>query len=60
MSSVAAAGRYPSLGHQGADLDWSLSNENGRSHISVQDYAVAMINELETPAHVRERFTVGC
>ena len=36
-----------------------LADENGRSHISVQDYAVAMINELETPAHVRQRFTVG-
>ena len=39
--------------------DQLLADENGRSHISVQDYAVAMINELETPAHVRQRFTVG-
>jgi uncharacterized protein len=27
--------------------------------ISVQDYAVAMIDELERPAHPRERFTIG-
>jgi uncharacterized protein len=31
----------------------------GKSEISVQDYAVAMIDELERPAHVRRRFTVG-
>jgi len=32
---------------------------NGQSHISVQDYAMAMVNELETPAHHKERFTIG-
>lgn len=36
-----------------------LSDASGRSHISVQDYAVAMIDELERPRHVRQRFTVG-
>jgi len=30
-----------------------------RSHISIEDYAVAMIDELERPAHARQRFTVG-
>jgi uncharacterized protein len=34
-------------------------NEAGESKISVQDYAVAMIDELEKPAHHRERFTIG-
>ena len=29
------------------------------SHISVQDYAVAMVDELEKPAHHKERFTIG-
>lgn len=29
------------------------------SHISVQDYAVAMVDELEKPAHHKERFTLG-
>ena len=29
------------------------------SHISVQDYAVAMVDELEKPAHHMERFTIG-
>jgi putative NADH-flavin reductase len=36
-----------------------LYDESGRSHISLEDYAVAMIDELERPAHHRERFTVG-
>jgi uncharacterized protein len=31
----------------------------GDSKISVQDYAVAMIDEVEKPAHHRERFTIG-
>jgi putative NADH-flavin reductase len=36
-----------------------LVDANGESKISVQDYAVAMIDELERPAHIRQRFTVG-
>jgi uncharacterized protein len=36
-----------------------IKDEKGESKISVQDYAVAMINELENPAHHRERFTIG-
>src|SRR5512133_2002070 len=36
-----------------------IVNEAGESKISVQDYAVAMIDELEEPAHHRERFTIG-
>lgn len=31
----------------------------GQSRISLEDYAVAMIDELEQPAHSRRRFTVG-
>ena len=29
------------------------------SRISVQDYAVAMLDELESPKHSLRRFTVG-
>jgi uncharacterized protein len=36
-----------------------LLDANGQSRISVQDYAVAMIDELENPAHIRQRFTIG-
>jgi len=32
---------------------------DGNSRISVQDYAVALINELEQPQHEGERFTLG-
>lgn len=36
-----------------------IVDENGTSHISVEDYAVAMIDELENPKHHYERFTIG-
>ena len=39
--------------------DDMIVNEKGESKISVQDYAIAMIDELEKPAHHRERFTIG-
>jgi len=39
--------------------DHVLFDPNGRSHISREDYAVAMIDELEVPKHHRQRFTVG-
>jgi putative NADH-flavin reductase len=39
--------------------DQLLVDSNGQSRISVQDYAVAMIDELEHPKHIRQRFTVG-
>ena len=39
--------------------DQLLVGEDSQSRISTQDYAVAMIDELETPRHTRQRFTVG-
>ena len=39
--------------------DHLLANEQGESRISLEDYAVAMVDEMERPAHHRERFTVG-
>jgi putative NADH-flavin reductase len=36
-----------------------LVSAQGRSWISFADYAIAMIDEVETPAHSRQRFTVG-
>ena len=38
--------------------DRLLVSDQG-SRISFEDYAVALVNELENPAHVRQRFTVG-
>lgn len=34
-------------------------DENDRSVISVEDMAVAIVDELENPKHIRQRFTVG-
>ncbi|QCI68043.1 NAD(P)-dependent oxidoreductase [Phreatobacter stygius] len=36
-----------------------LADAGGKSWISYEDYAVALVDELETPAHQRQRFTVG-
>src|SRR5437899_2579639 len=39
--------------------DRLLTLPNGESKISMEDFAIAMIDELESPRHVREGFTVG-
>ncbi len=39
--------------------DTLLTDAEGNSFISVEDYAVAMIDELETPKHHKELFTVA-
>jgi uncharacterized protein len=39
--------------------DQLLLDGSGQSHISVEDYAIAMVDELEVPQHIRQRFTVG-
>jgi len=39
--------------------DQLLVDGTGQSRISAEDYAVALVDELETPAHARQRFTVG-
>lgn len=39
--------------------DKLLVDANGRSWISFKDYAIAYIDELEKPAHSRQRFTIG-
>jgi len=39
--------------------DQMLADESGNSFISVEDYAVAMVDELERPAHHKQMFTVA-
>jgi putative NADH-flavin reductase len=39
--------------------DQLLTDAQGESRISVEDYAMAMIDEMEKPQHIRRRFTVG-
>ncbi|HEX4607422.1 MAG TPA: NAD(P)-dependent oxidoreductase [Urbifossiella sp.] len=46
-------GRYRTGGDQ------LLMDEAGQSRISAEDYAVALLDEAEVPAHVRQRFTVA-
>jgi len=39
--------------------DELLKDANGDSRISQEDFAIAMLDEVENSAHVRQRFTVG-
>ena len=39
--------------------DQLLVASDGQSSISFEDYAIALADEIERPAHVRRRFTVG-
>ena len=39
--------------------DQLLKDAKGESRVSVEDYSVAMLDEVERPAHIRQRFTVG-
>jgi putative NADH-flavin reductase len=56
-SAVIAPGERTGKFRLGQDK--LLADAQGNSHISVEDYAVALIDELEKPAHARQRFTVG-
>jgi putative NADH-flavin reductase len=40
-------------------LDNPVFDENGRSIISVEDMAIAIIDEIERPQHIRQRYTVA-
>ena len=40
-------------------LDNPIFDENGRSILSVEDLAMAIVDELENPKHIKERFTAA-
>jgi putative NADH-flavin reductase len=40
-------------------LDKLIENSKGESRISREDFAIAIVDEIEKPKHVRKRFTVG-
>jgi putative NADH-flavin reductase len=46
-------------GHFRLGGDQLLSDATGKSRISMEDFAIAMVDEVEQPAHSRQRFTVG-
>jgi putative NADH-flavin reductase len=39
--------------------DQLLADAAGHSRISMEDYAIALVDEIESPRHRRQRFTVG-
>ena len=47
------------LGTYRTGLDTPVYDENGRSFISVEDLAIAIVDELENPQFIRLRFTVA-
>jgi putative NADH-flavin reductase len=36
-----------------------IADSKGESRISMEDYAVAVLDEIQKPAHLRQRFTIG-
>jgi uncharacterized protein len=56
-SAVIAPGARTGKFRLGKDA--VLIGTDGKSRISIPDYAIALVDELETPRHIRQRFTVG-
>jgi uncharacterized protein len=46
-------------GHYRIGNDMLLKDDQGESRIAVEDYAAALLDELENPMHIRERFTIA-
>jgi hypothetical protein len=40
-------------------LDHLIQDAEGRSRISREDFAIAILDEIEKPQHIRQRFTAG-
>jgi putative NADH-flavin reductase len=59
LSPAAMLAPGQRTGHYRLGRDQLLTDAAGKSEISVEDYAHAMIDELERPAHLRQRFTVA-
>lgn len=59
LSPAAEIGPGERTGTYRTTLDQFLADEQGRSFISYEDYAVALLDELEKPRHVGQRFGVA-
>lgn len=46
-------------GHYRTGTEQLLKDDKGESRISAEDYAVAILDEIEEPKHKQQRFTVG-
>lgn len=58
-ANLGNMGKGVRTGKYRTGTDTMLADESGNSFISVEDYAVAMVDELEKPAHHKELFTVA-
>lgn len=56
-SAVIEAGTR--TGHYRTDLDQLIADRNGKSYISAEDFAVAVVDEIDNPRFQGQRFTVG-
>ncbi|MEV7136249.1 NAD(P)H-binding protein [Arthrobacter sp. NPDC093128] len=58
-AQFGAAFEGPRLGGYKTGKDTVLTNSDGKSTISGADYALAFVDEISTPKHENERFTVA-
>ena len=59
ISPPASIGPGQRTGTFRLGLDHLVEDTNGESKISREDFAVAILDEIETPKHVRKRFTAA-
>ncbi|MCL6563730.1 MAG: NAD(P)-dependent oxidoreductase [Firmicutes bacterium] len=59
MSPAAFIQPGQRTGHYRVGTDQLVTNEQGESRISAEDFAVALLDELERPRFIRRRFTVA-
>jgi uncharacterized protein len=59
LSPAAAFGPGERTGGFRLGGDEMLTDADGKSAVSAQDYAIAFLDELETPRHTGERFSVA-
>ncbi|MFJ6384323.1 NAD(P)-dependent oxidoreductase [Kitasatospora sp. NPDC092039] len=57
LSPAAEIGPGERTGRYRTGLEQLLTDAEGRSRITVPDYAVALVDEIEQPEHIGERFT---
>lgn len=56
-SALFTAGERTGTFRLGGDV--ILTGADGKSWISYEDFAIALLDEIEAPKHIRQRFTVG-
>jgi uncharacterized protein len=59
FSPAALIGPGERTGQFRLGRDQLITGKDGKSTISYDDYAIALVDELERPQHIRTRFTIG-